>query len=59
MKACYNCKEALHLKDCKDSKTVLDICCQKCFSINEVSTGKKHGCVYDVDTKLATGVFVK
>ncbi|XP_060596804.1 uncharacterized protein LOC132750778 [Ruditapes philippinarum] len=58
LKSCFACASPLYLENTVNSKnfglaSVLDIACQKCGKVKRVHTGRKHGKVYDMNTKLA------
>lgn len=61
LSCCKNCNTALHLHNCVKKTNVglastLDIFCPNCEMISVIGTGKKHGNIYDVNTKIGTGM---
>ncbi|KAH3801145.1 hypothetical protein DPMN_154791 [Dreissena polymorpha] len=58
LSGCSSCQVPINLLNTVGSRDfglacVLDILCCNCGAINNVATGRKHGRVYDMNTKLA------
>ena len=63
LKACHSCSLPIHLHNTVASRNfglacVLDVMCNSCGAVNAVHTGRKHGKIYDMNTKLALGKYM-